>query len=351
MLTSANRRGAETQGLNVARSLTARGLATRVVALSPSSTEATLNVEVLGGSALGLSTLRRLRRLTREHSTVVAFGSRALPAAVLALIGRRRTRLVYRSIGNPRDWSRGRLHRWRTALLFRRVDEIAALWAEAGRAMVALYGVDERRVHVIPNWRSEADFRPPSTSERDSSRQRFGLSTRGRVVAFVGALSEEKRPDLALRALSELPDTTLLIAGDGPLRSEVEAQASALDPSRVVLLGAVDDVLSVYHAADAVVLTSRTEGMPGVLIEAGLCGLPCVTTAVGAAAEVVQDGDSGCVVAVDASPHEIAQALDHALRNAQDMGARGQAVCREGFSEIATARLWLDLLDGGRVSD
>ena len=78
----------------------------------------------------------------------------------------------------------------------------------------------------------------------------------------------------------------LVIAGDGPERALAERRAAALGPGRVVLLGDVPDVLPVLHAADAVLITSDIEGMPGTAIEAAMCGVPVVATDAGALASM-----------------------------------------------------------------
>ena len=87
---------------------------------------------------------------------------------------------------------------------------------------------------------------------------------------------------MAIAAIARLPDHLLVVAGDGPLRHEAERLAAAEAPGRVMFLGEVGDVIPVLHAVDAVVITSEAEGMPGVAIEAALCGLPVVATDVGA---------------------------------------------------------------------
>ena len=99
-------------------------------------------------------------------------------------------------------------------------------------------------------------------------------------------ISAEKRLDLAIAAISRMPDHVLVVAGDGPLRAEAERQAATDAPGRVMFLGEVSDVVPILHAVDAVVITSEAEGMPGVAIEAALCGLPVVATAAGALPEM-----------------------------------------------------------------
>jgi glycosyltransferase involved in cell wall biosynthesis len=121
------------------------------------------------------------------------------------------------------------------------------------------------------------------------------------VIVWVGSLTPEKRVDRLLRALAtvrrSIPDVHLWIVGEGRLRRSLEAdvRASGL-ASCVRFLGVQDHVANYMCAGDLVALTSDTEGMPAVLLEAGLLGLPVVATRVGGVSECVLDGETGIVV-------------------------------------------------------
>jgi glycosyltransferase involved in cell wall biosynthesis len=122
------------------------------------------------------------------------------------------------------------------------------------------------------------------------------------VVAFVGRLTQVKRPDrfaeVAVQLARVRPDAAFVVAGEGPLLPDLKARLAPLG-DRARLLGWRADVETIYAAADVVVLTSDNEGMPVSLIEAASVGCPAVTTAVGSAGEVVLDGRSGFVVSPD----------------------------------------------------
>ena len=306
VIASANRRGAEVEGVELARQLQLRGLEASVVSLAPCSGGSGLAVEVLGDAPLGLATLRQLRRRAQRVDVVIAYGSTTLPACVIALIGSRQP-FVYRSIGDPRRWSKGGLHRLRTALLFRRARAVVALWPEAGEAIVDLYRVRAERVSVIPNARDGQHFRPGTSSERAAARQGLGVPPEATTVGFVGALSSEKRPLLAIEAAMLVDGAHLLMAGDGPMRDQVRSAAEATN-GRVHMLGSVLDVRPVLWACDVLLSTSSTEGMPGSLIEARMCGIPIVATRVGAV-PLVLDGTAGVMVPVDATPGEFSEHL------------------------------------------
>ena len=307
VLTSNARRGAEIEGARLADELAARGFVAEAVALSATVAGGSLAVATLGERPLGLRTLRSLRRRAHAADVVIAHGSTALPACAIALAGTR-VPFVYRSIGDPGQWVRGFAHRARTGVLMHRATSVVALWGDAAENIRQLYRLPARRVHVIANGRDASEFRPPDQEARRAARVNLGVGEH-RVVAVVGALAEEKRVDLAIAAVAQLPDTHLIIAGDGPRRSELEGLAAVALAERCTFTGALDDVRSVLHAADVLLLTSRTEGMPGAVIEATMCGLGVVATDVGAMRWLVDQGMGAQLVPIDATPEAISRAV------------------------------------------
>jgi glycosyltransferase involved in cell wall biosynthesis len=343
VLSSATRRGAETEAVALAGELVVAGYDMRVVALVGAASGVGLGVEVLGSEPLAVGTLRALRRAAKGRKVVIGYGSKSLPACALALFGLR-TRFVYRNIGFPGDWLRGRLHRLRTRLLYKRVDHVVALWPGSAEAIQQLFGVEEASITVIPNARSDDLFVPISEGERSLARAGFGLGTSDRVVGLVGALSEEKRPGLAIHSAMSIAGCRLLIAGDGPLRPDIEDLAGPFG-ERVLFLGSVENVRDVFAAIDVLLLTSSTEGMPGVLIEAGLCGLPCVTTDVGASGEVIENGVTGFVVPASSNSAEIAAAVEAAFVKRAQYGAAAQMRTAREYSFESVVPLWAEMID------
>lgn len=134
----------------------------------------------------------------------------------------------------------------------------------------------------------------------------------------VGRLSEEKGPDVLLhgfaRLLVRLPAARLTILGDGPLRTEMQNLASRLGVAeRVQFLGFVADPFLYYVHADVVVLASRREGFPNVLVEAAACGTPAVATDCGGVcAEIIRNGDNGYIVQGE-DPDGLADAMLRAV--------------------------------------
>ena len=120
-------------------------------------------------------------------------------------------------------------------------------------------------------------------------------------MGFVGHLVPQKQPELAVDVLASMRTrgcpAHLVVAGDGPLRADVERRVGDLAlSSHVTLLGHRDDVERIYAAIDLLMITSASEGVPGVAIEAQMAGCPVVSFPVGSVTDVVDDGVTGVVV-------------------------------------------------------
>jgi len=143
------------------------------------------------------------------------------------------------------------------------------------------------------------------------SQEFFGLQSSKLQCAFIGRVTRIKRPDRFLDVVSEIKNRGVaiefFIAGDGELLETCRERI--LDESLPVkILGWQSDIERVLSAADIVVLTSDNEGTPLSLIQAGMIGLPVVTTRVGSVPEVVLDGKTGIITNLDVQ--EIADALE-----------------------------------------
>ena len=120
----------------------------RLVALVDGSGES-LDVPVLGTRRLGLRTLRKLRAQANEAGLLVSHGSSTLPAGVAAT-WMSKTRLVYRSIGDPRYWASSARKRAQIGLQLRRASMVIASTEEAAQVIVETYRVPREAIRVIP---------------------------------------------------------------------------------------------------------------------------------------------------------------------------------------------------------
>ncbi len=155
-------------------------------------------------------------------------------------------------------------------------------------------GVAESRVTVLRNGVDLALFHPDG---RDEARRKLGLGRR--TIGSIGWLIERKGHHHVIAALPGLPDTDLLIVGEGPERTALEHLAVKLGVAdRVRFLGMMDQtrLAGVYRALDALVLASSREGWANVLLEAMACGTPVVASAVWGTPEVVAEPAAGVLM-------------------------------------------------------
>jgi glycosyltransferase involved in cell wall biosynthesis len=133
---------------------------------------------------------------------------------------------------------------------------------------------------------------------RARARGLLGLPADATVVGAVGRLTYQKAPGDFLAALQALdrPDVTGVWVGDGELAAQVAAQARETSGVRVVLAGQRADVPELLPAFDVFALPSRYEGLPTAVVEAMMCGIPVVATAVNAVGDVVVPGETGLLV-------------------------------------------------------
>jgi glycosyltransferase involved in cell wall biosynthesis len=236
----------------------------------------------------------------------------------------------------------------RTASLYRRADRLMKPLAtsiicvcDADRvAGLAAGTCSEGRTVVIHN---AVDVGP--APERDTRRE-------GPLeVVGVGRLAEQKDFATLISALALLPPGTarLRVLGEGPLRSELEAQIAATGLADAVdLVGEVSDVRAQLARAEVFALTSRWEGLPISILEAMAAGLPVVASAIDGVPEAVVDGETGLLT----KPGAAQQVADALLRLASDpdlrerLGQAGRRRAEELFSLPRWRTAHLDLYAG-----
>lgn len=187
-----------------------------------------------------------------------------------------------------------RLQRW----AWRRVDRVLSVSSRLADKMALEVGFDRASIGVVRNGIDVERFAP---DRRVAARRALGLSAEDVVVGTVGRLVPVKDQASFLAALASLRAEGLpfrvLVAGDGPLRADLEAMAAANGLGDVVrFLGARQDPERVLAALDVFVLSSESEGLSNTIIEAMATGLPVVATRVGGADELVDDGRTGHLV-------------------------------------------------------
>lgn len=173
-----------------------------------------------------------------------------------------------------------------------------------------------------------------------SSRESYGLSPHLLQCALIGRVTRIKRPDKFLDVVAEVKKRQLaiefFIAGDGELLKKCQERIIS-ENLPVKVLGWQSDIERVLAAADIVILTSDNEGTPLSLIQAGMAGLPVVTTNVGSIHEVVINGATGIITGLDVV--EITDALerlwgDDVLRTHMGVAAKEFTMANFGVQRL-----------------
>jgi L-malate glycosyltransferase len=193
------------------------------------------------------------------------------------------------------SWKRRLTNR---ALLGRLADEINAVCQFSAESLARVDGFSGTRIDVIENGIDIARY---AQGSRLDVRRRLRLDPHRRYVACIARFHPVKDHAMLLSAFAQvaaaLPDVDLLLAGDGPLREQLVAQAAVLGVSaRVQFLGVRNDVADILQASDVFALTSISEAASLTLLEAMASALPVVVTAVGGNPEIVVHGEHGYLV-------------------------------------------------------
>ena len=360
VIASDRRRGAEVFATELMRAFRDNGVMQQVAILRTGRSPVALPAPVtplqanhpLPGVQVDPGAVVRLARALRSRrpDIVQVHGGQALKYTVMAAAGSKMP-IVYRRIGGAPHWITRGLQRNVYAALMRRPARIIVVAESVRRETLSLFGVPGKRVVTIPNGVDARRMRPSRT--RRDVRRGLGIPQTSLVILSVGALSWEKDPlmhvEVTARVLNDSPNTVHLIVGDGPMRAELEHVITRKALSgRVLLLGVRTDVADLMHASDVVLFASRPdgmEGMPGMVIEAGMVGVPVAGYDVAGVSEVVQDARTGYLVPhgdIGGLASRVSSLLaDGELR--QSMGKAAREYCWPRFDVRTLAPQYLDV--------
>ena len=225
--------------------------------------------------------------------------------------------------------------------LMNRSDALIAVSKYTVDELTELYGIDEKKIHVIYNGVDVQKFKP--RPDRAELRREFGLEDEKKIVLFVGRLYHRKGLEILLRSippvLQEFSDVKFVISGKGFKQKEESLRnlAKQLDiEDHVTFMGYVPDekLPNLYSASDIFVLPAIYENFPFAILEAQATGLPVISTKVGGIPEFLVDNENGFLI----DPGDSAQLTRRVLALLQDpklakeMGMRGRKLIEEKFS-------------------
>lgn len=351
--TSIGMGGADQQILDLARSLTAKGYAVQIIAMTPlgpmgleaqSQGMAIASLNMSRGIPSPIAMVKMLKWVDQWQPDILH--SHMFHANLLGRIVRL-IKPIPVLIATAHNIKEGK--RWRE-LAYTWTDGLCDLTTQVSRAGVERYikigAVPPTKIKFTPNSVDQQRFFP-DPSARKRLRQELQLDHQF-VWLAVGRNHPQKDYVNMLKAFAKVcqntTDTILLIAGDGLINSDLTELTQKLDiSSQIKFLGVRRDIPSLMNGVDGYVMSSAWEGMPLVLLEASATGLPLVVTDVGGNRDVVLDQESGFVV----PPHD-SQALAQAMlrlmslseAQRQAMGQKGRSHIQTDHSIEAISRMW-----------
>lgn len=238
---------------------------------------------------------------------------------------------VSTSHGFTRGPWRNRVYEQLDRLVLRRFDAVAAVSRPLADELLRA-GVPGDRLHVVPNAWSQVSM----PLNRSAARKELGLDPDRFVAGWVGRMTYEKGLDVLVDAVAEITDlpVTLCIIGDGPERAAQEARAvTAGTAKQIHWAGLISEAVRFFSAFDVLVLSSRTEGVPMVVLEAMAAGIPLVVSAVGGIPDVVSSREA--ILVPSERPDELAAAVRDVFVDRTAATNRAQAALERLGREFA----------------
>ncbi len=234
---------------------------------------------------------------------------------------------------------KNRLNEWAQVRSYRRFDAVVSV-SGAIASRLTESGVRDKLIHTIPN---AIDQRRKLESRFDA-RRRLGLADEEFVIGWVGRMSHEKGLDVLIDALATIGKPfKAIFVGDGPDRTLLQGRARAVGAdSSIVWAGVLPDAASIFAAFDTFVLSSRTEGIPIVLLEAMRASVPIVSTRVGGVPEML--GENEAFLVETSRPDLVAAAIDTVAREPANALSRA-TMARARLERDFTVEPWVDRYD------
>ncbi len=348
--------GTERHMLDLARGLSALGVAVSVACPSPAALEDAARREGLPTLIIpkrGLVDWRAARLLARrlksgQTNIVHAHNGRTALAAALAvrLAGRGRCVMTQHFLEpnhatqrGPKAAVSGAAHHW----VVGQMSRILAISEAVRQAMLDRGEAPSRKITVVPNGISAPDPAGPA-----ETRRRLGIAANTPLVVCAARLEREKDIASLVSAMGivqkTVPEVRCLVAGAGSEKAALEEQIERLNLSeRVTLLGFRADATALMAAADVFVLPSLAEPFGLVLLEAMALGRPVVATQAGGPLEIVVDGETGFLVP-PSSPEALANAMERLIAGpaaGRRLGENGRVRFQQHFTAARMAQATL----------
>ena len=258
----------------------------------------------LGGrkTALDMGLLLRLIKLIKKEKPdiIQANGSDTLKYAAFAKLFFPKLNLVYRNISMVSAWTKEASLKLKiNRLLFKKVDRVTSVGQQPMEDLVRTYGYPLDKTKLIRRGIPRFDY--DAAAARKKIVKEFGLPATDFIVAHIGQFSPEKNHVFLIesfeRVLAQDHHVRLLFIGEGKQYAAIKelVQNKNLD-KHILFAGYRQHVQELLAGSDLFVLGSTIEGVPGVVLEAGMQSLPTVAVNVGGVGEVVMNAETGILL-------------------------------------------------------
>jgi glycosyltransferase involved in cell wall biosynthesis len=252
-----------------------------------------------------------------------------------------------RKLRIPRDAWLVKLYLWLRNGVLRQADAFSAISSDIARELSAA-GIPANKIHAIPNCVDTVRFCPADPAQKARLRDRLGLPPKAAVAVYTGRLVSYKGLPLLLKVWRQIcarhGQAVLVVAGSGGLdihncEAELREYVNINALGQIIrFAGSVPNVDEYLQAADLFVLPTENDALPSALIEAMACGLPVVTTRVGAIGSIVADRHNGLIVA-PGDEQQLLQAIDSLLGDSALSARLGQAARKTVQDQYSITRV------------
>jgi glycosyltransferase involved in cell wall biosynthesis len=248
--------------------------------------------------------------------------------------------VVAKSI-RARDVDKHMLHFFIDRLTTRQVDSVVLNSKQLIPFVMEKEGIKPEQIVHIPNG---IKVKPRDSSSAISDLlSELGINPKAQVVGIVARLYPQKGHVYLLKAftkvLADKPDTILIIIGDGPLRQELEAEATKMGISQQTLfLGERSDVQDLLGCINVYVQSSLWEGMPNAVMEAMAAGKPVIASSVDGTIELIEEGKTGWLVK-PADVDALSKRIIYALNNREEAMSIGGKAARSVIEKFSLERM------------
>ena len=307
LVTKRQFRGAEISAYNLSKTLVEKGHKVIWVGLysfegeNPLNLEGSINVD-LPDSKFWLS-YRKIKTLAELYSKytpdiVQANGSDTLRYVVFLKILGMKPKIIYRNISIISKWINTKPKYYLFRYLFSKTDKIVSVGDEALQDFNHFFKFSASKAQVI---RRGIPILQPNLTEVELIKKQYYISNDNFVFIHIGHFSVEKNHEFLIKVwetlVSRHDNIKLVLLGDGTLHKEIDTLVHSKNLSNSVLLPGLQTNITDWLAISKIMLLCSTvEGVPGVVIEAAMQGVPTIAVNVGGVKEVLIDGENGLLV-------------------------------------------------------